>query len=434
MGKDRRPLNASSIAAAPDVANAAPEVGKQTQLQGFAMGDDYIDKGPACEAQDGPECLFKDDDQRERLIATITRLVLNAQRNYKDALLELKIGELLKKEDDLSWVALLAIDLLTAHLSTVVSTALKAVQAKGVSRLNELGLRAATILGEDPGKWHHRAEAAIAMATPTRIDTVIKAGFAFGGTKVKAVGKEGANAATQTTKAATIAYLDQLRDQCDVAFDGFMRQVAGHMTDVELVATHDGFAPEFHSTGEYIQSLGAKLDRFRKSGTLDIGRGEVKSDDYGGRMLRDTRVVYVQDINGAKTPWYQKQDGVDVGSGYIAPGDPMFEQTSPNDPAHKAKWSTFGARSKSTAQLDRPVPTEFADVAIAASEARWGAIATVDDGYVTLLKQQGIDVDETRRRIGAGGTMVSKTFPPDRTPWDTRASLPVGSIFEEKKL
>ncbi len=431
MGAERSALHASNIAAAPNVASAAPEVGKQTLPQGYQLGDDYIDNGLACEVGDGPGCLWaKDDRQRERLLTTITRLVLNAQRNYKDAILELKIGELLKKEEDLSWVALLAIDLLTAHLSTVVSTALKAVQAKGVSRLNELGLRAATMLGEDPGTWHRRAEAAIAMATPTRIDTVIKAGFAFGGIKVKAAGKEGANAATQTAKTATIAYLNQLRDQCDIAFDGFMRQVSGSMTDVELVATHDGFAPEFHSTGAYIESLSGKLDRFRKSGALDIGRGVVKADDYGGEKLRDTRVVYVQDINGHKAPWYQKQDGADIGSGYVAPGDPAYDKIDSTDPKHKAKWSTFGARSEGTAVLDRPVPEEFRDVAIAASEARWGATLTVDDGYVALLKQQGVNVDEMRTRV-RGGVMVSKTFPPDRTPWDTR--LPSGSIFEEKK-
>lgn len=435
MGKTTRSnLHAPDIAEARNIADVGPEPGKQTLPQGFQMGDDYIDKGPACRGRSGADC-FLVDDQRERLIATITRLIGTAQTNYKAALLDLKISELLKKEEDLNWVLVLALDLLTAHLSTVVSIALKGLQAKGASRLNELGLRAG-VLGESPDKWRERAEGAIALATPSRIDSVIKAGFTFAGTKAKAAGKTGVNAATQKTKASTIAYIDQLRDQCDPAFDHFIRVMSGQMEDADLVATHDGFLPDNQSTGLYIESLGGKLARFRHSGVLDIGRGEVKSDDYGGTKLRDTRVVYVQDINGTKIPWYQREDGIDVDHGYIAPGDPDFESVNPTNPKHKARWSKFGPRGNDgTTQLDRPVPEEFRDVAIAASEARWGAIPIVDDGYVTMLKQQGIDVEAMRQRT-RGGTMVSQTFPPDRTPWDTKpvpAGLPPGSIFEEQK-
>jgi len=322
----------------------------------------------------------------------------------------------------------------------VVATAIKTVQASAMNKLVELDLVEMSAGNYAGDAWRARAEKAIALATPTRIEAGVKAGFAASNVGAKKAGKAGANVATSAKKATTLAYIDQLRDSCDVAFDQFIRSFSSHFSDAELVVLREGMLPEYQSTGAYIASLGAKLDRFRKSGTLDIGRKDVGADNYGGHKIQDTRVIYVQDINGTQTPWYQKQDGDSgIDHGNISPGDPMFEQTNPTNPKHQAAWGKFGGSHgrHESAVLDRIVPEEFRDIAIAASESRWGSIPVIDDGYVALLKKNGMDVDVMRQRL-RGGMMVtpSKTFPPDRTPWDTKpmpAGMPPGSIFEEKK-
>lgn len=71
----------------------------------------------------------------------------------------------------------------------------------------------------------------------------------------------------------------------------------------------------------------------------------------------------------------------------------MFQDHSgENDQA-----ATWGA----SATIRRPVPEEFRDVAIARSEAVWGEIQTIDDGYVSWARSQGHDLDKLRNAIRA---------------------------------
>src|SRR6185503_2394578 len=52
-------------------------------------------------------------------------------------------------------------------------------------------------------------------------------------------------------------------------------------------------------------------------------------------------------------------------------------------------------------QLERPVPDEFADIAIERSEVEWGPIKTIDDGFVQQLRANGHDVKAMRKVLAS---------------------------------
>lgn len=428
---------ASDFASSPDVGAMVPD--KRNLKQSYRIGHDHIDDGPACEADPQGVGCFLSVRQRDRVIRDIGLFLETVKTNYKLAIVELKITELLKKEEDLNWVISLALDLAGAHLITVLGRALKTVQGTAAEKLTNMQLRAVRVGQYSESSWTSRAEAAIELASPTRIDTVVRSGLVGAMPTAKNAAKDVQNdaIAAETTKAETIGYLDQLRDSCDVAFGSFYRTVAGNTQDAELVVVYWGVQPQHHTVGAYVKSLKAKVDRFLASGVTNIGRKEVKTDDYGGKELRDTRVVYVQDIEGRRVAWYQRADG-DYSPGGVRPGDPLYEKIDPKNPAHQQRWRQFGPRHAGAAELDRPVPEEFRQVAIARSEARWGATPTIDDGYVTTLKQKGINVDEMRMRL-RGSPVVksqsSRTQPQPGSvfaePVHQAAPLPAGSLFAE---
>jgi hypothetical protein len=448
MGGDRARRRDSNVRAddvvnAPDIAGITP--GKRNLVQTYEVGDEYVDRDGVCEGKsDSVAGCFLTDRKRDKLINKLLSYVQTAQTNYKAALLELKVEELVKKEEDLHWVLSLALDLAGLHLAAVLGRALKNVQALGAAKLTDLQILEAASGQFSDKSWISRADQLIARVTPARIDAVTKAGMTAAAGGIKKATHVGVNVATETARSVTISYINQLRDTCDVAFDRFVSHVAATTADAELVVVFEGMKPENHSIGAYKASLKDKIDRFRKSGVLGIGRREAPADDYGGKLMRDTRVVYVQDIIGNKSLWYQHQDGKSgSSSGYVGPGDPMFEGLDPNNAKHKAAWSKFGPRDAAAAELDRPVPEEFREIALQHSEARWGATITVDDGHVATLKQHGINIDHIRKRLNGSPLYRSSAtaFPPGRTPWDTRAgasqpgaaepSLPAGSIFAE---
>src|SRR5690606_5957129 len=100
--------------------------------------------------------------------------VSDAQTNYKQAILELKVEELVKKDEDLSLALSLVLDLAGAHLIATVGTAIKALQSRGMNTLAELSVRN-MMAGLDDNKWAQRAGRALAAVTPTRVDLAVRA-------------------------------------------------------------------------------------------------------------------------------------------------------------------------------------------------------------------------------------------------------------------
>lgn len=132
-------VTAGDLVSAPDIGKVAP--GKTNTVQTFEIGEQFIDHGALCDGKDQNTagCFLK-DDQRKRLIGKFESRVLVAQGNYQHALAELRVDELMKKDDDLHWVLSLALDVAGAHILGVAARALKGVKAGGLAKLTEAGL------------------------------------------------------------------------------------------------------------------------------------------------------------------------------------------------------------------------------------------------------------------------------------------------------
>lgn len=356
-------VTADDLSQSPDVGKVKP--GKTNLVQTTEVGDQWIDHGAVCDGKDDktPGC-FLADTQRGRLIIDFKDRVETASANYKIALVELKLAELMKKDDDVSWVLSLALDLVGAHLVKVAAKAAVGLKASGINKLAS-AMDGAYVSDQS---WRSRTEAIIQSIDDKAIEGNVKS--LFDPAKKAGIGafKSAVNSDAKTKKAAVLAYIDQLKDQCDIGFQTFSSNAAGQSSDAELVVLWEGLDRVHHTVGTYKAALGEKLARFKKSGVTELGRQRTKDRQFHrADVLRDKRVVWIQE-SGKKTLHYQSQEG-DYNPSTIRRGDPGSEGIYGDD----GKPREFGARDpREKVQTGGPVPDEFAEVAIARSEQIWG--------------------------------------------------------------
>jgi len=409
-------VQAGQIASAPDIGQTEPTPGKQTLVQqtygsqpSVAVGNAAIDSGPSCEANPAASECFLVDKQRQRLEQWIMFRVGKAGENYKGALADLKVAELVKKPDDLGWVTSMVLDLIGGHLMVTVGAMLKGLRAAGISKLNDIGFYNA-MTGVEDSVWQLRAMSALHAVTPGAIDAASRSAFLGVATpQAKSLGKKLQNHDAEQHTTVQTSFLDGLRDNCDAGFERLLTGLIAGASDADLVLAYESFDPDHHSTGVYVKELKAKLKRFMDSGVPDIG--EKRTQLVEGHLETETRVVLVEDIMGKQTPWYTTKLSDYMGKGMVSHGE---------------------------AKLSKPVPDEFASIAVAASEARYGAAPVIDDGYVSMLKQQGVNISVMRAQM-RGGAMVTnnaryaQTSPFAQFKEPPAPGLPAGSVFDDNK-
>jgi len=434
-------VTAGDLVSAPDIGKVAP--GKTNTVQTFELGEQFIDHGALCDGKDQNTAgCFLRDDQRKRLIDKFESRVLVAQSNYQHALAELRVDELMKKDDDLHWVLSLALDVAGAHILGVAARALKGVKAGGLAKLTEAGLDAARRGEVSDRSWSSRAEMLLSAVTDKRIDAYTKAGFDAGKKKLSKGVQSALNADDATDKASSLSFIVQLQNSCDIGFMAFTERATGSATDAELVVLWEGMHPSNHTQEAYKAELQEKLGRFKQSGVTDIGR-KLSHDRTTGytSVRRDTRVIWVMNRPGTgKTPYYQSQEGAHDPS-VVKPGDPGSAWAFPE---HAATSHEFGpANPRETPQLGRRVPEEFLEAAIARSEQLWGPTETIDAR--DYLVSQGYDPDVTSGALqpapaadpANNRTMHAIFFgdddaPPTPQPTPPQpAPLPKGSVFNK---
>ena len=373
MGKgdgDKSGVTADDFGRAPDLSKVDPAKTKTVQTR--EVGDQYIDHGAVCEGKDDSTvgCFFA-DQQRDRLIADFRDRIAAASTNYKLALVELKLEALLKKEADLHWAASLALDLIGAHVIRVVGRAVVSLKSDGVTKLT-------SIVGSrnlDESSFHARASSFLGGLDEKSIEGNVKGTLEPIKKGLVNTIKSNVNVGAKNEKAAKLSYIAQLKDNCDLEFQRFKSASLGKSNDAELFVLWEGFDTSHHTVGKYVEALGAKLERFRKSGVTDLGRKRGHDRQWHrAEVLRDTRVVWVERDDGSKTLTYQSQEG-DFNPGVIKRGDPDAGDLFGDEQAIE-----FGARNaREEVRLDGRVPAEFVEVALARSEQIWGATPTIRD-------------------------------------------------------
>lgn len=370
----------------------------------YEVGEEFIDRGGhgRCHARVGQPGCFLGDEQRDALIHDFQDCVAVARENYKLALERLRVNELIAKEEDLSWVLSLALDLAGAHVLAAITGAIKRAAGPALARFKMSGQR----------RVLHRA---LAQITPERIESTTKAVFDPAKTAgKKALGHSLDDVPSTEERAATVAYIDQLTSACDLAFRRFSLDARARSDDALLIVLWQGMDPIHHSVPLYEQALGAKIKRFKKAGVPDIGE---KSTSYGeGRIRKSTRVVLVRDIHGRTKAWFEKQFSDIHDRGHIS----------------TSEW-----------ELDRPVPSEFREIAIQRSEQAWGPTPTIDDGFVQQLKANGQSVEKMRRKLAAQAPDFNQLHQPSTQVdafmaafghyTESSTHLPAGSVFNKNK-
>src|SRR4029079_1256111 len=151
-----------------DFARAAPHAHDiRPRQSGYEVGEPWIDQGGYghCHGRAGQPGCFLDDDQRVALIAEFQSNTALANHNYCQALLMLRMETIVEKEDDLSWLGTLLLDVVGMHVLAAALTALKNRQ----TLLQELGAQREVALTG--------ARAMLVRVTPAQIDAVAKLGF-----------------------------------------------------------------------------------------------------------------------------------------------------------------------------------------------------------------------------------------------------------------
>jgi len=264
-------VTAGDLVSAPDIGKVAP--GKTKAVQTYDLGVHFLDHGAVCDGKDeNTTGCFLRDGQRLRLINDFMILVVNAMGNYKDALTDLRIEELLKEDDDLHWVVSLALDVAGAHFLGVAAKALKRVKAGGLAKLTEAGLDAARRGEVSDRSWNSRAETLLAAVTDKGIDGYTKTGFDAGKKHISKGVQSALHADDSTDKGNTLAFIAQLKNSCDAGFMAFARHATGSATDAELVVLWEGMQVQHHTPDAYKAELQEKLARYKQSGVTDIGR------------------------------------------------------------------------------------------------------------------------------------------------------------------
>lgn len=357
-GPDKKPKDFGKVpgeasgVAADDFAHGSAAPGKKNLVQGWDVGVAYVDKGPRCEAGASPGC-FMGPGQRGRLIQlAIDRVSSGAQTNYKIALTQLRVDQLIKKDDDLNWVISLLLDLATSHLAGMASKALNRLKASSIREASDFGL-GLDVIGDEDASWASKAGDYLRRVSDKTVESISKKGFDGAKKVVSTVMKNEKNEAAKSEKAATISYIDYLETECDVAFDAFKQRAFAELDDSQLVVMYNGLAPELHSVPQYKAALTEKIARYKKSGVADIGQRAVgPAEQHVAQLYASKRALRVREPNGATTVWMYSVLST-------AQDNPWMDSGSNYDFEH--------------------VPGEFEEAAIALSEQKWGPTITIDD-------------------------------------------------------
>lgn len=331
--------------------------------------------GVKCDREGGhPMDCFLNKESRTPYIVETREAINDMKESYKLALTELRFDELMKEEEDVSWLATLALDIASGYLMGLVTKAVARVKANAFTRVTAQMLDT-RLAGGDVSRAQRAAFTALSNLSDASINSWTKLAFDAGQKGVQKAMKQSHNVDLESEKTATVTYIQSLQASAETGFSTFRNRASANTTDSELIALWEAVTTAPRDLVTFKALLGEKLGRFKKSGVLDIGRKEARDTTISPSpaVLRDTRVVWVVHPDGTKELFYESQDGEDDPS-VFHPGDPgtswMPESKKPLE---------FGPRQpRGGRRIDRRVPAEFRDVAIEASRQRWGDVPTHD--------------------------------------------------------
>jgi len=399
----------------PDVSGPSGIPGKATlagalPTSAAAIGDRYIENREHCAP--GVDGCFLTDTQRTRLVTAYQGAVQAAQMQYAAALTQIRFDRLIKKAEELPFFLSLALDVIAAHALVGLGLAVKALKSAGASQIASDELGWMMQLQDGSGGGPSSITTLVGGISEPAVGFVIKAAVDEAKKQIKKTSPP------DTEKGATLNYIGELEDASAVAFERQRLDPPGYATDADLIVLFHSFkAAMGHTTPRYKAALEDKIDRYLASSTSRIGRHAAKTQrdfDVQGNTARDTKVVWVRS-SGTPVPtlYYYKRDFQNSQNEHTM-GDVEIEPLQPLDNRFK---------------IDRPVETEFVDVAIAKHRAAWGTEPETKEIDPAILPRwrPTRDAGDLNQYVPANNPDFQRAEPPPRDVGDLDQYVPANN-------
>lgn len=299
----------------------------------------------ACELDpklDRSRC-FLDKDVRRDQFKLFSKNVEEVQDRVIQAITRADIQELLKKEPSPHALSTLALELAFAGFGKLAGKALTSL-ASQMSR----------------------------PIDPKAAEAVTKPFISAAKKPTEKAIQNSQNAEHEAEQTEKISALGMLRDFVNTACHDLQIHGANDADDHELLRMIPTFAPK--QVDEYHSQIKSFLTRYSASGVEQLGRQQVGADGFawrldGGKVTRDTRCVWVRNtLLGTRTLYYERHDGsASITDTRKVGGSKLLDRFGETS-------AGFGAMpgADEHATLDRPVPVEFVEHALARHSQEWG--------------------------------------------------------------
>ena len=310
----RAPVSAAS--APTSVANIVPEIQELAPATPKTIGKsaevdhEHPTDNHAVNAAGQGQAGFLTQAQRGELNQQARFRLTTVARNYSNALTILEVEQMIKKPDELGFFLTLLLGVAESLLTAYGGLAIKALRQPGVARveIQALDHAAAKVAEtstsaivpasagavEQAGK---EAEKSMLNLTEVQLNSLLKTSLSKGKTKASS----GLNPATSdqssdaAEKSQSMSYIDQLKQEADVAFD-HLDQDVGEVSDGVALAYLQAFEPTKHSEAIYKEKLRQKVERYIASPVSKIGRSmDWEANDIGPatHVEKEVRIVRV---------------------------------------------------------------------------------------------------------------------------------------------
>jgi len=325
--------------------------------------------------------------QRTTLEEKFRLRALAIEGNYQDAASQLRVNELLKKEDsELHWIASLLLDVGVGLVAGQILKSLVAIKASRGAKLE--AIVSSAIEHQEPNFKLTTSQQLIQAATKLSDESVkstVDAAFGLGKKQAITDIKEPHIAGIKDEKEQNVAFLDYLKDVATITYQRFRESGYKGLDDAELILLFDSLDGHNHLISFYKVLISDKLKRFQDSKVSEIGRKlttrklyaadgkQVATPGYAGkRVMRDVYVEWHTYLSSSPNQLvYRFHDSHD-----------LADSISPDEPSETALPMPPSSRKKVTASPEHGVsedpnsifivPREFHEIAIERHRKMWG--------------------------------------------------------------
>ena len=335
----------------------------------YPTGDPYVDHGTACDAKDpvhravwmhtvDDHCFLR-PSQRQRLVGEFQANVLAAELHYNDALVEVRLDELLKKTPkESTWLAEIILDVIGVVAVPSIMRALNTLRASGEAALSEITADAA------------HAAAELRKISDKQLEAVIKQAVSTG---KKAMPIE-PDHAVDDEKTAHLMFLDRLSREAGQTFEVIRGPGLAGVTDTQLLVLSKAYRGDNgHSKADYKQALEGQLKRYVESGiaTLGIAKKDVKERRPNASVYEpwedETKAMWVDLPIGKRLALYRR-DHIERPKNV---GDHVYGFTGPQGATKDDVDRATKADRAAEFHFYKYVPQEFEEVASEQHVAHW---------------------------------------------------------------